>query len=206
MVSTLEAGDVLELGCGEGGDAVWLAEQGWRVTAVDISPTATARGAEAAAARGVSANIDWVAHDLSTWETEQSFDLVTASFFHSEVELQRIEILRRSAGYLRPGGLLLLVTHVFESEDDIPPWGREASRERADAVGHGHGRGHGHGHGHGHAVHTMPTPAEELEDLALDPALWDVVTQEIRPREVISPDGTQAATIKDGVLLLRRRT
>lgn len=52
----------------------------------------------------------------------------------------------------------------------------------------------------------MPTPAEELEDLALDPALWDVVTQEIRPREVISPDGTQAATIKDGVLLLRRRT
>ena len=125
---------------------------------------------------------------------------MTASFFHSEVELQRIEILRRSAGYLRPGGLLLLVTHVFEREDDIPPWGREASRERADAVGHGHRRGHGH------AVHTMPTPAEELEDLALDPALWDVVTQEIRPREVISPDGTQAATIKDGVLLLRRRT
>ncbi|MCD2262978.1 FAD-dependent oxidoreductase [Dietzia aurantiaca] len=195
VVSTLEAGDVLELGCGEGGDAVWLAEQGWRVTAVDISPTATARGAEAAAARGVSADIDWVAHDLSTWDTDQNFDLVTASFFHSEVELQRIEILRRAAGYLRPGGLLLLVTHVFESEDDIPPWGRDASRERADAVGHGHG----------HAVHTMPTPAEELEELALDPALWDVITQEIRPREVTSPDGTQTATIKDGVLLLRRR-
>ena len=190
---------------------------------MDISPTATTRGAEAAAARGVAENIEWVAHDLTTWETDQHFDLVTASFFHSTVELQRIEILRRAADRLRPGGHLLLVTHVFETEDDIPPWGREAAKENAHAHGHGdHGQGHGahnhgdHSHGerdhghedaksHGHSAHTMPTPAEELEQLALDPAHWEVVREEIRPREMTSPDGTQTATIKDGVLLLRRR-
>lgn len=199
VVGTLEAGDVLELGCGEGGDAIWFAEQGWQVTAVDISPTATARGAEAAAARGVTENIEWVAHDLTTWETDQHFDLVTASFFHSAVELHRLEILRRASDRLRPGGHLLLVTHVFETDDDIPPWGPQAAKENA------HAHDHDHGHGHGHSVHTMPTPAEELEQLALDPAHWEVALQEIRPREITSPDGTQTATIKDGVLLLRRR-
>lgn len=104
VVSSLDPGDVLDLGCGEGGDAVWFAEQGWQVTAVDISPTATARGAEATSARGVAENIEWVTHDLTTWETDQSFDLVTASFFHSTVELQRLDILRRAADRLRPGG------------------------------------------------------------------------------------------------------
>ena len=210
VVSTLEPGPVLELGSGEGGHAVWFAEQGWQVTAVDISPTATARGAEAAADRGVAESIEWVAHDLSAWETDKHFDLVTASFFHSNVELQRLEILRRSADRLRPGGHLLLVTHVFETADDIPPWGRKAAQDHA----HHHGRG-GHGRGRqgrggeaksqGHSAHTMPTPTEELEQLAFDPAYWEVVREEIRPREITSPDGTQTAAVKDGVLLLRRR-
>ena len=51
----------------------------------------------------------------------------------------------------------------------------------------------------------MPTPAEELQQLALDPTRWEVVRQEIRPREMTSPDGTMTATVKDGVLMLRRR-
>ena len=195
VVASLKPGRALDLGCGEGGDAIWFAEQGWQVTAVDISPTATARGAEAAAERGVAESIEWVAHDLTTWETDQHFDLVTASFFHSAVELHRLEILRRASDRLRPGGHLLLVTHVFETDDDIPPWGPQAAKENA----------HAHDHDHGHSVHTMPTPAEELEQLALDPAHWEVALQEIRPREITSPDGTQIATIKDGVLLLRRR-
>src|SRR5690625_477786 len=96
VVSTLPTGHVLELGCGEGGDAVWLAEQGWRVTAVDISPTAVARGSQAADERGVGDRINWVVDDLATWRTEDRFDLVTASFFHSDVDLPRTAILRRA--------------------------------------------------------------------------------------------------------------
>ncbi|NEC72225.1 class I SAM-dependent methyltransferase, partial [Streptomyces rochei] len=42
-VADLPPGDVLDLGCGDGGDALWLARRGWRVTAVDISPVAAER-------------------------------------------------------------------------------------------------------------------------------------------------------------------
>ncbi|NYD58062.1 thioredoxin reductase/SAM-dependent methyltransferase [Nocardioides marinisabuli] len=192
VVATLPVGDVLDLGCGEGGDAVWLAEQGWRVTAVDISDTATARGAEGAAARGVADRVEWHAHDLATWRTEETFDLVTASFLHSEVALPRTEVLRRAASRLRPGGHLLLVSHVFESEADLPPW---APRKED---GHDHGK-------HSSPMPELLTPVEEVAELALDPDAWSVVLCEIREREATGPDGRQTATMKDGVVLLQRR-
>ncbi|MBB1034926.1 NAD(P)/FAD-dependent oxidoreductase [Dietzia sp. CQ4] len=197
VVDALPVGSALDLGCGEGGDAVWLAERGWDVTAVDLSPTAVSRGAEAAAARGVADRIDWVAHDLTTWTTDERVDLVTASFFHSPVELSRTRILRRAAEWVRPGGHLLLVSHVFESEADIPPW--------ANRPGGGGHAGHGQNPGHGAAHPVLPTPAEDVAELALDPATWEVVLEEIRPREAVGPDGVQRATLKDGVVLYRRR-
>ena len=169
VVTGLPAGDVLDLGCGEGGDAVWLAEQGWRVTAVDISPTAVGRGAAGAEERGVGARITWVAHDLETWRTEERFDLVTASFFHSVFDWPRTEILRRAAGRVRPGGRLLLVSHVFETEEDIPPW---AWRRDPAAAEH---------------EPVLLTPAEEIAELALDG--WAVERAEIRRREATGPDG-----------------
>src|SRR5699024_5371231 len=98
----------------------WLAEQGWHVTAVDISPTALTRGAQAAAERGVAGRIDWVSADLATWSTDQPVDLVTASLLHSEVEVPRTDILRRAADRVRPGRHLLVLPYVFESEPDIP--------------------------------------------------------------------------------------
>jgi thioredoxin reductase/SAM-dependent methyltransferase len=195
VASSLPVGDALDLGCGEGGDAVWLAEQGWHVTAVDISATATARGAEGAEARGVAEAITWVSHDLSTWRTEETFDLVTASFFHSTVELPRTEILRRAAGRVRPGGHLLLVSHVFESAEDIPPWALRfhgaSDPEDADVKAH---------------MDVLLTPAEETAELALGEPEWETITQEIRRREMTGPDGQETATVKDGVVFLRRRT
>ena len=195
VVSDLPAGHALDLGCGEGGDAVWLAEHGWTVTALDVSPTAVTRGAEGAANRGVGEQITWIAHDLATWSTEDTFDLVTASFFHSTVALPRTPILRRAAARVRDGGHLLLVSHVFETEDDYPPW---ADRGDADADAQ---------HSHDHPAQHHPvllTPAEEVAELALDPQEWTVDLQEVRRREATSPDGTQTAVLKDGVVLLRR--
>ena len=187
VVQRLEVGEVLELGCGEGGDAVWLAEQGWRVTAVDISATAVARGAEGAEQHGVADRIAWVAHDLASWHTEETFDLVTASFFHSTVDLPRTEILRRAAARVRLGGHLLLVSHVFESDEDVPPW---ASRHHAEY--------------HEGPDHVLLTPTEEIAELALDPGQWTVELEEVRRREATGPDGHQHAHVKDGIVLLRR--
>ena len=82
-------GRALDLGCGEGGDAVWLAENGWQVTAVDISETAIGRAAAAADARGVRDRIEFERHDLSDTFPEGTFDLISAQFLHSTVRLER---------------------------------------------------------------------------------------------------------------------
>ncbi len=198
VVGDLPEGHALDLGCGEGGDAVWLAEHGWQVTALDVSPTAVARGAEGAAVRGVGDRIAWIADDLSTWATDDRFDLVTASFFHSTVALPRTPILRRAAAQIRSGGHLLLVSHVFETEDDYPPW--------ADRPAHTDEPGDDHDHRDPASPHhpVLLTPTEEIAELALDPQQWRVVLAETRRREATSPDGTQTAVLKDGVVLLRR--
>src|ERR1700709_723889 len=67
--AVLPQGSALDVGCGEGADAIWLAERGWQVTAVDISPVAMARGAKRAAELGerIGQAIDWVQQDLLDW-------------------------------------------------------------------------------------------------------------------------------------------
>ena len=65
VVGNLPPGTALDLGCGEGGDAIWLARRDWRVTAVDVSATALDRAAEDAAKAGVADRIDFQRHDLA---------------------------------------------------------------------------------------------------------------------------------------------
>ncbi|WP_166649250.1 SAM-dependent methyltransferase [Naumannella halotolerans] len=111
-----EAGDLapdssLDLGCGEGADVIWLAGKGWQATGVDISTIAVDRARKAAAAAGVADRTAFSAVDLRTFDPGRQFDLVTASFLHSPVDLPRTEILRRAVGWVAPGGRLLVISH-----------------------------------------------------------------------------------------------
>ena len=120
-VAGLEAGTALDLGCGEGGDAIWLATQGWKVTGTDISQTALDVAAGHAAEAGVT--VAWERHDLSISQPAGTFDLVTTSFLHSKVELPRARILRAAAEAVGPGGTLLVVGPAPSAEHhhvDLP--------------------------------------------------------------------------------------
>ncbi len=121
-VAELAPGTALDLGCGQGGDAIWLASQGWTVTGADISQKALDVAAKAAEAAGVT--VAWERHDLAESLPAGPFDLVTSSFLHSEVELPRAQILRAAADAVAPGGTLLVVGHAPSPEhhhhEDLP--------------------------------------------------------------------------------------
>lgn len=179
VAAELTPGRALDLGCGEGGDVVWLAQHGWTVTGVDLSPTAAERARVAAASAGIAADAArFEAADLATWTTPERYDLVTISFLHSwPLLIPREEILRRATEFVAPGGHLLITAHVGP-----PSWG-----------------------GDHELVHSyrFPTPAGDLDALALEPGQWDVLACETREREITAPDGSPA-TLTDGVVLVQR--
>ena len=115
VVGSLPAGTALDLGCGEGGDAIWLARQGWRVTAVDVSATALDRAVSDAATAGVADRIDFRRHDLAFTFPSGAFDLVSAQYLHSPIEFPRVHVLQEAASAVTPGGLLLIVDHASVS-------------------------------------------------------------------------------------------
>lgn len=172
----LSPGRALDLGCGEGGDAVWLAEQGWDVVAVDVSETALARAADEARRRGVGDRIDFAHHDLSDSFPDGRFDLVSAQYLHSFVRLERPAILRKAAESLSPGGLLVICDHGA-----APPWSERIPHD-----------------------HPFPSAEEVLAELDLPAAEWDRVRVESVDRPTTDPDGNPA-TIQDNLMVLRRR-
>lgn len=110
--TALAPGVALDLGSGQGGDAIWLATTGWRVVAVDVSTAALTFAAEQAATAGVSAAITWQRHDLDVTFPAGEYDLVTTSYLHSPVDLAREAILRRAVSAVRPGGRLIVIGHA----------------------------------------------------------------------------------------------
>ena len=164
----------LDLGCGEGADAIWLAEHDWTVVAVDISETALGRAREAAHARGVADRIDFRQLDLTDSLPEGPFDLVSAQFLHSTVEMDRPAILRRAAHALAPGGTLLIVDHAA-----APPW--------ASKMHH----------------HPFPSARAVVAGLDLDEREWERVRVECAERAARGPDGEEV-TLVDNVIVLRR--
>lgn len=116
----LKPGRALELGCGSGGNAVWLAERGWRVTAVDFSEAAIRKAGERARERKV--DVEFLVSDVTRYRPEGLYQLIT-SFYIQLWPDQRAEMLSRAAKALAPGGRLLFVSHDRSS----PPsgWSRE---------------------------------------------------------------------------------
>lgn len=109
QVSGLTPGRALDVAAGEGGNAIWLAEQGWAVTAVDFSEVGCAKGREHAAARGVE--VVWLVADVTRFEPpEQAFDLVIVFYLHLPAEARR-RAHRHAASAVAPGGTLLVVGH-----------------------------------------------------------------------------------------------
>ena len=147
-VEGLPAGRALDVACGEGRNAVWLAERGWRVTAIDFSDVALAKGARLAESRGVE--VEWIVGDVLTHELgTQAFDLVAVLYLqlpHAEL----VRVLRSAAAALAPGGTLVVIGHdttnltdgyggphdpsVLFTPDDVVSELGDLEVERAEAV------------------------------------------------------------------------
>lgn len=111
-VSGLAAGSALDVGCGEGGDVIWLARQGWRVTGADFSAGGLARAARHAEEAGVAEQIRWWQVDARSFAAgTRSYDLVSTHFLHPP-DGGMVDVTRRLAGAVAPGGHLLVVGHA----------------------------------------------------------------------------------------------
>lgn len=105
----LEPGRALDLACGEGRNAVWLAEQGWTVTGVDFSDVGLEKARRLAGARGVDVN--WVTADLRDYRPEPHAHDLVLLFYLQVPAAEREPIVRAAAEAVAPNGTLLLVAH-----------------------------------------------------------------------------------------------
>ena len=175
IVATLTPGRALDLGCGEGGDSLWLAEHGWDVVGVDISETALARAAEEAGKRGLTERVRFVQTNLSESFPEGVFDLVSAQFLQSMVHLDRERIFAAATRALAVGGVLIVVDHAA-----APPWAPPEVHE-----------------------HRFSTLDEVLESIDLGDGAWERLRAEVVQRDAVGPDG-QAGVLSDNLIVLRR--
>jgi thioredoxin reductase/SAM-dependent methyltransferase len=176
QVGATRPGQALDVGCGEGADAVWLAQHGWYVTAVDISRTAIERATDHASSAGVASSIDFRHADLGEQAPEPAaYDLVTSQFMHLPPD-ERRALFAALAASVAPSGTLLIVGH---HPTDL----------RTSA----------------HRMHfpDMMFSAEEVAE-SLDPSDWDIEFAGTRARAATDPEGRDI-TIRDAVLIARRR-
>ena len=110
--SRLSPGTALDVGCGEGGDVIWLAERGWTVTGADFSANGLARAKRHAEDAGVAERTSWWQVDARTFDAGgRQFDLVTCHFLHTP-DGSMFEVAGRLATAVAPGGHLLVVGHA----------------------------------------------------------------------------------------------
>jgi SAM-dependent methyltransferase len=175
-VSGLSPGSALDVGCGEGADAIWLAQRGWRVTAADISSVALERARAAEVSDEVARRIDWLHTDLLAWALPaKSYDLVSAHFMQLPPEPRDV-MFRKLAASVKPWGTLLIVGHHPSDLQTTAPRPR------------------------------LPELFYTAADVAalLEPKEWDIIVAATRERNITDPAG-QTIAIHDTVLRARRR-
>jgi SAM-dependent methyltransferase len=173
----LAPGTALDAGAGEGADAIWLAERGWQVTAVDVSGVALGRAAGHAAKAGdeVAARIRWQREDLREWiPPERAYDLVTSQYLHLPGTL-RSTLFAWLAAAVRDGGTLLIVGHH--------PMDLETTLQRPNHP------------------ELMFTGDDLVSEIGGDG--WEIVTNVAAERETTDPDG-RPVTAHDTVFRARR--
>lgn len=172
-ITNLTPETALDLGCGEGSDAIWLAKQGWHVLATDVSDVAIMRTSELAKKHNVEDRIELLQCDFETDFPEGTFDLVSAQYLQSPLDLDRKKILQRAAHAVKPSGVLIVVEHA-----SAPSWSD-------------------------HKDHKFPLLQDTYGSLQLDEDEWRVITLETPERETISPTGEPATITDNLIVLKR---
>jgi SAM-dependent methyltransferase len=175
--AALTPGTALDVGCGEGGDVIWLARQGWRVTGADFSAAGLARAARHTEAAGVSERTDWWRVDAREFDAGgRTFDLVSTQYLHPP-DGGMVDVVGRLAAAVAPGGHLLVVGHAPPPGSSHLGAHEPNARHRAMLL----------------AADLLPGLPDDLEPL--------VVEQRPHPH---TRDG-ETIEIDDSVLLARRR-
>jgi SAM-dependent methyltransferase len=198
----------LDVGCGEGADAVWLARRGWQVTALDVSRVALDRAERHARDAGVE--VTWVHAGLVEADLPaRTFDLVSAQY-PVLLRTPGARAERTLADLVAPGGTLLVVHHDLgaghDHHDDAHHDAAHHDAAHHDAADHGDAD-------HDDVVHVHEPRADggfdpELYALPADVAAvlgdgWVVEVDERRPRSITGGGG--AHHVRDLVLRARRR-
>lgn len=110
----LTVGTAVDLACGDGRHARWLAAHGWQVQAVDFSQVAIDQARDKDSDEGRSGSVDWMVGDAVDWTPAETVDLVVVGFLHLELDTLT-QVLRRAGGWLRPGGHLVYLGHAAEN-------------------------------------------------------------------------------------------
>lgn len=161
--ASLPPGKALDLGAGEGRNAIWLAQQGWTATAVDFSDVALAKARQLAEASDVE--IDTIVADVTTYTPPtRAYDLVAVIYLHLPAS-QRTQVHRRAAAALNPGGTLVVLGHDTTNLT--------------------------HGHGGPQDAAVLFTPDDVVSDL--EPTGLTVTKAERVHRTVTTPDGDRTA-------------
>jgi SAM-dependent methyltransferase len=181
-ISSLMPGAALDAGCGKGAEAIWLANEGWQVTAADISLEAISLASERSVeVCAVPERIQWVEADLSVWEPGKQFDLVTTHYAHPA--MSQLAFYERLSGWVARGGTLLIVGHLHISGAD------EHGYEQPD---------------HEHNPPEEASATATSITAGLDATEWDIVTADELVRTLIDRAGG-TVQINDVVVRATRR-